>query len=159
MTVFRNAGLWDTSNVAFRDGQVVRYNKRQPDPEMAFIDYGANLFRAEASRPATGQDRDRDVSEGHEGSPIKPGSSRRQCGLAACSGCSKLCRHDAADVILACGPQHSPERSFCLARRFGRPDWAARRGYPWAPCRLLVRRSRRWPSARRSICRAGWRWP
>jgi NDP-sugar pyrophosphorylase family protein len=48
MTVFRNAGLWDTSNVAFRDGQVVRYNKRQPDPEMAFIDYGANLLRAEA---------------------------------------------------------------------------------------------------------------
>ena len=48
MTVFRNAGRWDTSNVAFRDGQVVRYNKRQPDPEMAFIDYGANLFRAEA---------------------------------------------------------------------------------------------------------------
>ena len=48
MTVFRNAGRWDTSNVAFRDGQVVRYNKRQPDPEMAFIDYGANLFRAAA---------------------------------------------------------------------------------------------------------------
>ena len=48
MTVFRNAGRWDTSNVAFRDGQVVRYNKRQPDPEMAYIDYGANLFRAEA---------------------------------------------------------------------------------------------------------------
>jgi NDP-sugar pyrophosphorylase family protein len=48
MTVFRNAGRWDTSNVAFQDGRVLRYNKRQPDPEMAFIDYGANLFRAEA---------------------------------------------------------------------------------------------------------------
>jgi NDP-sugar pyrophosphorylase family protein len=48
MTVFRNAGRWDTSNVAFQDGRVLRYDKRQPDPEMAFIDYGANLFRAAA---------------------------------------------------------------------------------------------------------------
>ena len=48
MTVFRNAGRWDTSNVAFQDGRVLRYNKRQPDPEMAYIDYGANLFRAAA---------------------------------------------------------------------------------------------------------------
>ena len=48
MTVFRNNGRWDTSNVLFRDGRVVRYNKRQPDPEMTYIDYGASLYRAAA---------------------------------------------------------------------------------------------------------------
>ncbi|MCC7371981.1 MAG: nucleotidyltransferase family protein [Chloroflexi bacterium] len=48
MTVFRNGRQWDTSNVHFRDGRIVRYDKRQPDPEMAYIDYGASLYRAEA---------------------------------------------------------------------------------------------------------------
>jgi len=46
MTVFRNAGRWDQSNAVFRDGYVLRYDKRQPDPEMAYIDYGASLYRA-----------------------------------------------------------------------------------------------------------------
>jgi NDP-sugar pyrophosphorylase family protein len=48
MTVFRNSGRWDTSNVHFRDGRVIRYDKRRPDPEMAYIDYGASLYRAAA---------------------------------------------------------------------------------------------------------------
>ena len=48
MTVFRNEGQWDTSNVVFRDGKVIRYDKRQRDPEMAYIDYGASLYRASA---------------------------------------------------------------------------------------------------------------
>jgi NDP-sugar pyrophosphorylase family protein len=48
MTVFRNASRWDTSNVVFNDGRVVRYNKRQPDAEMAYIDYGASLYRRAA---------------------------------------------------------------------------------------------------------------
>ena len=48
MTVFHNGGRWDTSNVLFRDGRIIRYNKRQPDPEMTYIDYGASLYRAAA---------------------------------------------------------------------------------------------------------------
>ena len=48
MTVFRNAGRWDRSNVVFRDGKVVRYDKRRPDPDMLYIDYGASLYRAAA---------------------------------------------------------------------------------------------------------------
>lgn len=48
MTVFHNGGRWDTSNVHFQDGRVVRYDKRQPDPAMAYIDYGASLYRAAA---------------------------------------------------------------------------------------------------------------
>jgi len=48
MTVFHNGGRWDTSNVHFQGGRVVRYDKRQPDPAMAYIDYGASLYRASA---------------------------------------------------------------------------------------------------------------
>jgi NDP-sugar pyrophosphorylase family protein len=48
MTVFHNGGRWDTSNTHFEDGRVVRYDKRRPDPAMAYIDYGASLYRAEA---------------------------------------------------------------------------------------------------------------
>src|SRR5215212_2016683 len=48
MTVFHNAGQWDTSNVVFRNGRIVCYDKRHRDPEMAYIDYGASLYRASA---------------------------------------------------------------------------------------------------------------
>ncbi|MCS6801315.1 MAG: nucleotidyltransferase family protein [Chloroflexota bacterium] len=46
MTVFRNAGRWDRSNVVFRDGRVVCYDKRAPTPEMEYLDYGLNAFEA-----------------------------------------------------------------------------------------------------------------
>jgi MurNAc alpha-1-phosphate uridylyltransferase len=46
MTVHRNAGRWDRSNAVVRDGKVTRYDKRRPTPDMAYIDYGASLFRA-----------------------------------------------------------------------------------------------------------------
>ena len=40
MTVLRNGGQWDVSNVEFDGGRVVRYNKRQPTHAMHWIDYG-----------------------------------------------------------------------------------------------------------------------
>ena len=43
MTVFHNAGRWDTSNVIYRDGRVELYDKRRatrPAAEFQFIDYG-----------------------------------------------------------------------------------------------------------------------
>jgi NDP-sugar pyrophosphorylase family protein len=40
MTVLRNEGRWDTSNVVYRDGMVLRHDKRSPTPEMRWIDYG-----------------------------------------------------------------------------------------------------------------------
>jgi NDP-sugar pyrophosphorylase family protein len=48
MTVFANHNLWDTSNVIFNDGQLLKYDKWQRTPEMHYIDYGAALLRAEA---------------------------------------------------------------------------------------------------------------
>jgi MurNAc alpha-1-phosphate uridylyltransferase len=44
MSVFRNMGRWDTSNVVFADGKLIVYDKRQRRPEMAYIDYGFGLL-------------------------------------------------------------------------------------------------------------------
>lgn len=44
MTVFRNAGQWDTSNVEFRDGRIVAYSKRLLTPAMQHIDYGLGIL-------------------------------------------------------------------------------------------------------------------
>lgn len=46
MTVYRNEGLYDTSNVVLRDGRIVLYDKKMRLPEMRHIDYGLSLFRA-----------------------------------------------------------------------------------------------------------------
>jgi NDP-sugar pyrophosphorylase family protein len=46
MTVYRNEGRYDTSNVVFRDGSVVVYDKKNRLPEMHHIDYGLSLFQA-----------------------------------------------------------------------------------------------------------------
>ncbi len=46
MTVFANLGRWDQSNVLFRDGRIVRYDKRSPTGEMQHIDYGLGVFKA-----------------------------------------------------------------------------------------------------------------
>jgi NDP-sugar pyrophosphorylase family protein len=46
MTVYRNDGLYDTSNVVYRAGEIVLYDKKVLRPEMRHIDYGLSLFRA-----------------------------------------------------------------------------------------------------------------
>ena len=46
MTVLRNGDLWDKSNVLFLDGILIEYNKRNPIPEMAYIDYGLGIVSA-----------------------------------------------------------------------------------------------------------------
>ncbi len=54
MTVCRNEGRWDRSNVLFADGRIVRYDKQHATPDMRHIDYGLGAFhaRAFAARPA-----------------------------------------------------------------------------------------------------------
>ena len=47
MTVFRNEGKFDTSNVVFADGEIKVYDKKQRHPDMHYIDYGLSLFRRE----------------------------------------------------------------------------------------------------------------
>jgi NDP-sugar pyrophosphorylase family protein len=48
MTVFRNEGKWDTSNVEFEAGKILAYSKTNRTPRMRYIDYGLGVFRAEA---------------------------------------------------------------------------------------------------------------
>jgi NDP-sugar pyrophosphorylase family protein len=47
MTVHRNEGRWDSSNVLFRDGRIIRYDKAARDPAMKHIDYGLLVVRRE----------------------------------------------------------------------------------------------------------------
>jgi NDP-sugar pyrophosphorylase family protein len=46
MTVYRNEGRYDTSNVVFRAGEIAVYDKKNRSPEMRHIDYGLSLFKA-----------------------------------------------------------------------------------------------------------------
>ncbi|HYO84080.1 MAG TPA: NTP transferase domain-containing protein [Bryobacteraceae bacterium] len=61
MTVFRNEGLWDTSNVLLEDGRIVVYDKQRHDPRssgMRHIDYGLSVLTAAVVRelvPSSGK--------------------------------------------------------------------------------------------------------
>jgi NDP-sugar pyrophosphorylase family protein len=46
MTVLHNGNRWDRSNVIFRDGRLIQYDKHTQTPEMTYIDYGAALVRS-----------------------------------------------------------------------------------------------------------------
>lgn len=51
MTVFRNDGQYDASNVCFQNGQIVRYDKTPGVPDMTHIDYGLGALCAGALTP------------------------------------------------------------------------------------------------------------
>ncbi len=46
MTIMENKGQWDKSNVVYRGGELISYNKESPNPEMTFIDYGIGVLSA-----------------------------------------------------------------------------------------------------------------
>jgi NDP-sugar pyrophosphorylase family protein len=46
MTVLKNEGRWDKSNVLYRDGRLIEYNKQAPRPDMAYDDYGLGVLSA-----------------------------------------------------------------------------------------------------------------
>jgi len=48
MTVFKNDGQYDASNVVYRDGRIMCYDKVDKSPAMMHIDYGLGALRAEA---------------------------------------------------------------------------------------------------------------
>jgi N-acetyl-alpha-D-muramate 1-phosphate uridylyltransferase len=54
MTVFHNAGNWDTSNVEFSEGRILKYDKAQPTPRMRHIDYGLGVFQERVFRELGG---------------------------------------------------------------------------------------------------------
>jgi NDP-sugar pyrophosphorylase family protein len=48
MTVYENRGRYETSNVWFEAGEIKRYDKKHPLPQMHHVDYGLGMFRAGA---------------------------------------------------------------------------------------------------------------
>jgi NDP-sugar pyrophosphorylase family protein len=48
MTVYENHGRYDTSNVEFAHGEILRYDKKNKTPAMHHIDYGLGVFRTKA---------------------------------------------------------------------------------------------------------------
>jgi NDP-sugar pyrophosphorylase family protein len=48
MTVYRNDGRWDTSNVVMAGGRIVKYSKVDRDPAMGWIDWGLGGLTAAA---------------------------------------------------------------------------------------------------------------
>ncbi len=46
MTILKNNNQWDKSNVLFRDGVLLEYNKHHPRDEMAYVDYGLGVMSA-----------------------------------------------------------------------------------------------------------------
>jgi NDP-sugar pyrophosphorylase family protein len=53
MTVFRNEGRWDRSNVWFQDGAIKSYSKKERTSEMQYIDYGLGILDSKALAPWT----------------------------------------------------------------------------------------------------------
>lgn len=56
MTVFRNNGQWDASNVEFEEGRILAYSKKNRNSRMRHIDYGLGVFRAQAFAKTHAQD-------------------------------------------------------------------------------------------------------
>src|SRR3954452_18173874 len=48
MTVFRNEGRWDASNVWFENGRIRLYENRERQPKMQHINWGLTMIRGEA---------------------------------------------------------------------------------------------------------------
>ncbi len=59
MTIYRNEGLYDHSNVEFNGQRILRYDKQNPSPAMHYIDYGLGAFhRSVFAKIPAGKGRD-----------------------------------------------------------------------------------------------------
>lgn len=56
MTVIENSQGTEPSNVWFENQRVVAYNKKTPQPEMRYIDYGLSAYQAECLEKYEGND-------------------------------------------------------------------------------------------------------
>ena len=48
MTVFKNRNAFDSSNIIFKDGKIIKYDKKNKTPEMEYIDYGLGMLKRSA---------------------------------------------------------------------------------------------------------------
>lgn len=58
MTVYRNQGHFDKSNILFRDNIILAYNKTTPSLDMDYIDYGLGCMENQALNDWKGDDFD-----------------------------------------------------------------------------------------------------
>ena len=66
MSVYRNEGRWDTSNVEFTGGRILAYDKANRTPAMLYIDYGLGAFQRAAFDDVPA-DRPSDLAEVYQG--------------------------------------------------------------------------------------------
>jgi N-acetyl-alpha-D-muramate 1-phosphate uridylyltransferase len=48
MTVFKNEGKWDKSNIEFTNGEIIKYDKKNLEEKMKYIDYGLGILTHKA---------------------------------------------------------------------------------------------------------------
>ncbi len=46
MTILKNNGKWDKSNVLLKPNQLIEYNKQNPSDDMNYIDYGLSILNS-----------------------------------------------------------------------------------------------------------------
>jgi NDP-sugar pyrophosphorylase family protein len=46
MTILKNNGKWDKSNVFLKNNQLIKYNKQNPSDDMNYIDYGLSILNS-----------------------------------------------------------------------------------------------------------------
>ena len=48
MAVFKNRDAWDSSNIMFKDGRIINYDKENKTENMDYIDYGLGILKKSA---------------------------------------------------------------------------------------------------------------
>jgi len=56
MTVFKNHNAFDSSNIVFKDGKIVIYDKKNKTEEMEYIDYGLGILKKSAFEGVTARE-------------------------------------------------------------------------------------------------------
>jgi len=51
MTVLRNDNRWERSNVLYKNGEIVAYDKHSPRPDMAHVDFGLSILSSAVFAP------------------------------------------------------------------------------------------------------------
>ena len=51
MTVLRNDNRWERSNVLYRDGEIIEYDKHSPRADMAHVDFGLSVLSSAVFAP------------------------------------------------------------------------------------------------------------
>jgi NDP-sugar pyrophosphorylase family protein len=45
MTIFKNENKWDTSNIIFKNNEIIKYSKKNKTNDMNYIDYGLGILK------------------------------------------------------------------------------------------------------------------